>query len=369
MPKLFLACCLCLIHLLAVSQKKNANFELPVHPASSAILLDGIINETAWQEAQATTDFFMVLPMDTSYARLKTEVKMCYDSRNLYLLAVCHTTGIDMVQSLRRDFEFGKNDNFLVFIDPFEDQTNGFAFGTNAAGAQWDGLMYEGGKVDLSWDNKWSSAVKRYNDRWILEMAIPFKTLRFKKGISHWGINFSRNDLKRSEKSSWAPVPRQFPTASLAYTGSLVWDHAPEVPAGNISLFPYVLGGIVKNHESPQKETSRRFDLGGDAKIAITSSLNLDLTFNPDFSQDWPRSANRIRSKAQRETGPKLAHRCYGYADQSCKRNRPASAELCCYSPPAKSIFPFKCWFPDGEQAVAQLQCRQRFFDAAVLAV
>lgn len=285
MRKVFLSISLCLVNLLVFAQKKNALFELPIHPASSPILVDGINNEAAWQDAQAARDFFMVLPMDTSHAQVKTEVKMSYDERNLYLLAICYTSGIDMVQSLRRDFEFVKNDNFLVFIDPFEDQTNGFAFGTNAAGAQWDGLMYEGGKVDLSWDNKWFSAVKRYNDRWVLEMAIPFKTLRFKKGISHWGINFSRNDLKTTEKSSWAPVPRQFPTASLAYSGSLVWDHAPQVPGGNVSLIPYVLSGLVKDHELPNQETKKRFDVGGDAKIAITSSLNLDLTFNPDFSQ------------------------------------------------------------------------------------
>ena len=112
-------------------------------------------------------------------------------------------------------------------MDTFNDLTNGFSFGTNAAGAQWDGTMYEGGTVDLNWDNKWISKVKNYDDRWILEMAIPFSSIRYKNGISKWGINFSRNDLRTSEKSSWAPMPRQFPTASLAYTGNLIWDEPP----------------------------------------------------------------------------------------------------------------------------------------------
>ncbi|MEJ7766733.1 MAG: DUF5916 domain-containing protein [Chitinophagaceae bacterium] len=285
MSRSFLFSCFCLLQLIAAGQKKNALFQLPIHFARTPVVLDGIADESAWNEAQAAKNFFMVLPMDTSAARLVTEVKMCYDAQHVYLLAVCYTQGTDMVQSLRRDFEFGKNDNFLVFIDPFEDQTNGFAFGTNAAGAQWDGLMYEGGKVDLSWDNKWSSSVKRFSDRWVLEMAIPFKTLRFKKGINHWGINFSRNDLKTTEKSSWAPVPRQFPTASLAYTGSLVWDQAPQVPHANISLIPYVLGAVTKDYETPNSENKKRMDVGGDVKIGVTSSLNLDLTVNPDFSQ------------------------------------------------------------------------------------
>lgn len=277
-------CFLCFISVRA--QKKNAAFVLPIHRTTTTIHIDGKADEEVWKEAEVARDFYMVLPMDTSRAAVKTEVMMTYDSSNLYLLAVCHHAlpGPYMVESLRRDFSFGANDNFLVFIDPFEDQTNGFAFGTNAAGAQWDGLMYEGGKVDLNWDNKWTSAVKNYDDRWVLEMAVPFKTLRFKKGITKWGINFSRNDLKTTEKSSWAPVPRQFPTASLAYTGSIVWDEPPPVQGSNVSLIPYVLAGTSRGYV-PNAPKEYRHEVGVDAKLAITSSLNLDLTVNPDFSQ------------------------------------------------------------------------------------
>ncbi len=171
-----------------------------------------------------------------------------------------------------------------MFIDPFDDQTNGFAFGTYSAGAQWDGMMYRGGSVDLNWDNKWVSAVKNYDNRWILELAVPFKSIRYKKGITRWGINFSRLDLKTTEKSSWAPVPRQFPTASLAYSGILVWDQPPPSVGSNISLIPYTLGGLTKNYENRNPSDYRK-DIGMDAKIALTSSLNLDLTVNPDFSQ------------------------------------------------------------------------------------
>ena len=268
------------------AQKKNAGFELHIHRAESPIKIDGFINESAWQHAEKADNFYMVLPMDTSHANLRTEVRMTYDDKYLYLVAECLDAGAgpDMVESLRRDFSFLKNDNFIFFIDPFEDQTSGFSFGANAAGGQWDGLMYEGGKVDLSWDNKWSSVVRRYSDRWVLEIAIPFKTLRYRNGLTHWGINFSRNDLKTTEKSSWAPVPRQFPTASLAYTGVLVWDAPPPSPGPNISVIPYVLGGVQKDYTNGKGNVYKK-EIGGDAKIAVTSALNLDLTVNPDFSQ------------------------------------------------------------------------------------
>ena len=248
-------------------------------------MVDGLEDDAAWKNVDVATNFYMVLPMDTSSAKLRTDVRMTYDDNNIYIVASCFNglPGAHMVESLRRDWDFSKNDNFIFFMDPFDDQTNGFSFGANAAGGQWDGIMYEGGTIDLSWDNKWISEVKQYPDRYVFEAAIPFKSIRYKKGITQWGINFSRNDLKSTEKSSWAPVPRQFPTASLAYTGFLEWDQPPPTPGANISVIPYVLGAASNNPVNGS--TDYRRSIGGDAKVALTSSLNLDLTVNPDFSQ------------------------------------------------------------------------------------
>ncbi len=270
----------------AFAQKKNADYRLNIHKALTAINIDGVMDDVAWQDAEVAGNFHMVLPMDTSQARARTEVRMAYDDNFLYLIAVNYHTGDGsyIVESMRRDFSFGKNDNFLLFMDPFDDQTNGFSFGANAAGAQWDGLMSNGSSVALSWDNKWNSVVKNYPDKWVFEAAIPFKTLRYKSGITEWGINFSRLDLKLGEKSAWAPVPRQFPTASLAYTGTLVWDQPPPKAGTNVSIIPYTLGGFTTNYEQDLPAVYRG-DVGVDAKIAITSALNLDLTVNPDFSQ------------------------------------------------------------------------------------
>jgi hypothetical protein len=268
------------------SQKKNAAYTVHIHHTSGPITIDGVLDESSWQQAEVCGNFAMILPMDTSLARVKTEVRLMYDANFLYLSAVCFDgmPGPYMVESLRRDFSFLKNDNFIFFLDTYGDQTNGFTFGTNAVGAQWDGTMYDGGKVDLSWDNIWYSKVKRYSDHWTMEIAIPFRTLRYKKGISNWGINLSRNDLKTTEKSSWAPVPRQFPSASLAYTGTLLWDSIPPAPGPNVSLIPYVLTRAIKDYDQ-KLPTQYKTMVGGDAKLSITSSLNLDLTVNPDFSQ------------------------------------------------------------------------------------
>lgn len=272
---------------LLLAQKKNESYQLHIRRSHAPISIDGSIDEAAWKDAEVATDFWMVLPMDTSRARVRTDVRMTYDDHNIYLSAICYhgyVEGPYMVESLRRDWAFLKNDNFIFFMDTFDDQTNGFTFGTNAAGAQWDGLLYEGGKANLSWDNKWISEVRNHADRYVIEMAIPFKTIRYKKGIRRWGINFSRQDLKTTEKSSWTPIQRQFPTASLALTGVLVWDEAPPQPGPNISIIPYLLTGLNRDYDN-RIPTQSKLNAGLDAKVAVTSSLNLDLTVNPDFSQ------------------------------------------------------------------------------------
>ncbi len=279
---------LLLLHVgtILTAQKKNAGYRLHIRKTTEPIKIDGTGSEATWQTAERADNFFMVLPMDTSHAKVLTDVRMCYDQQNIYILAICYKkiAGVNMVESLRRDFNFVKNDNFIFFIDPFDDQTSGFTFGANADGAQWDGSLYEGGKADLSWDNKWESVVKNDPEKYVFEASIPFKTIRYKKGITEWGINFSRNDLKTTEKSAWAPVPRQFPTASLAYTGSLIWDEAPPEAGSNVSIIPYVLAGVSKDYDA-HTPTSFNKQIGADAKISVTSSLNLDLTVHPDFSQ------------------------------------------------------------------------------------
>jgi hypothetical protein len=195
-----------------------------------------------------------------------------------------------MIESLKRDWNFGKNDNFIMFMDTYGDLTNGFAFGASAVGAQWDGTMFDGGSVDLNWDNKWTSAIYNDSSKYVWEAAIPFKSIRYKSGVQEWGVNFSRNDLKTTEKSSWAPVPRQFPTAALSYTGSLVWDAPLPAQKNNFSLIPYFKSSVSKEFATNDGTKINQASVndnayGLDAKISLSSSLNLDLTVNPDFSQ------------------------------------------------------------------------------------
>lgn len=260
-------------------------FQIRAQRTVDAIKIDGILDEQSWSRADVAKDFFLVLPIDSGQAISQTEVMITYDDTEFYMAIVCHDTvaGKRPAESLRRDFSFGKNDNFLSFIDTYSDQTNGFSFGISAAGAQWDGLQANGGSVSLDWDCKWRSAVHNGAEKWIAEFAIPFRSIRYKDGVKEWGINFSRLDLKTAEKSSWAPVPRQFPTANLAFTGTLVWDEPPPKLGARFSLIPY--GAVRSSRNAEVSESMSNVDFGLDAKATVSTSLNLDVTVNPDFSQ------------------------------------------------------------------------------------
>lgn len=255
---------------------------------SEKITIDGELNEAIWQTAEKSGSFWQNFPNDTSLALARTEVMVAYDDDNLYVAAICYDSVPHkyVIQSLRRDFSYPVSDAFVATIDPFSDQQNGFSFGMNPYGVQREGLISNGGSMGVTtiWDNKWFGETKRYSDKWTVEMQIPFKSMRYKSGLTEWRINFSRNDLDFNENSCWVKTPRQFNIATLAFTGTLIFENAPKKHSSNISLIPYA---IARFSEDYQVKGSQKLEgnAGTDAKMVLGSSMNLDMTINPDFSQ------------------------------------------------------------------------------------
>jgi len=273
----------------SLAQNKAVNrdkYRINIVETDKPVTVDGILDEEPWLTAERTQKFQRVTPTDTGFAKAQTEVMLTYDKTNFYVGIICHdpTPGKRPVESLRRDYTFMKNDNFMLFLNTYNDQTNGFAFGISPAGAQTEGLQYDGTRVDYSWDIKWKSAVKSYDDRWVAEFSIPFRSIRYFGGDTEWGINFGRQDLKNNEKSAWAPMPRQFPHCSLPFVGTLVWDKPREEAGLRFSAIPYVTGKVTRDNEAGEN-TKWKWNGGFDAKAILSTSLNLDLTINPDYSQ------------------------------------------------------------------------------------
>lgn len=285
--RLSLLLLLFLFYLTSSAQDTRDLYHLEIVKSTSAITLDGEPSEAGWKSAQVISEFMNQWPSDSGKAEAKTEVRVTYDDEFLYVSAILYDDGKRIIQSLRRDNNSHWNsDGFTVALDPINERSNGFMFGVNAGGAQMEGVLTVnswGTDGDRNWDNKWFSKVVQHEDRWQVEMAIPFKTLRYNTENVRWGINFARNDMQRNVYSTWTRIPVNFRVIELGYNGLLVWDKKPPVTKGKIAVIPYLAGGVSRNHEDDESLESD-IDVGMDAKVAVTSSLNLDLTINPDFS-------------------------------------------------------------------------------------
>ena len=256
------------------------------------ITLDGILDEPIWIDSKGWNgNFRQYFPSDTSKSHVSTRVKVAFDESNLYIAAVMENNGPRnyVSTSLRRDFRGEQNDAIVFVLDTFNDKTNAFQFGVNPYGVQREGLVSNGGTrsedLSLAWDNKWFSESKIFENHWQVEVIIPLSTIRFNEGTQNWNVNFYRIDSHYGERSTWSPIPRNIPIISTAFLRKLIFEE-PLMKKGssNISVIPYVAGRTSRNFLEGSQENLTPA-IGGDAKIGIGPALNLDLTFNPDFSQ------------------------------------------------------------------------------------
>jgi hypothetical protein len=278
------------------SVKDELDLSYNAKKAVGPIVIDGMLNEQTWQKAQIASHFIQNFPNDTLLASAQTEIMVSYDDKYFYVAAKAYNKVKNqpyVAPSLKRDYRGEAYDAVVISIDPFMDRTNSFSFGINPFGVQREGLVVNGGAqsedLSLSWDNKWLSESKIYDDYWIMEMAIPLNTIRFKNGSKQWLINFYRVDSYTGQRSGWGRIPSQYAMISLAFSKMLVFETPIEKKGPNISFIPFTSGGIVNSPITKNGVTTfnhkSKLSFGGDAKIGIGTSFNVDLTVNPDFSQ------------------------------------------------------------------------------------
>lgn len=255
------------------------------------ITLDGILDEAIWKDAEGWNGNFMqYFPSDTSLSKVPTRVKIAFDDTNLYIAAIMENTGPRkyVTTSLRRDYRGEQNDGISFVFDTFNDGTNAFQFGVNPYGVQREALLANGGSraedLNLAWDNKWYAEAKMMENHWQVEVIIPLSTIRFNEGAQNWNVNFYRVDSHTGERSTWAPIPRNIPIITTAFLRKMIFEEPLQKKGANVSLIPYVAGRTSRNFLENSSEPLRPA-IGGDAKIGIGPAMNLDLTFNPDFSQ------------------------------------------------------------------------------------
>ncbi|MEO0504603.1 MAG: DUF5916 domain-containing protein [Bacteroidota bacterium] len=300
---------LSLLCILPVQAQDDENFPPPdslqqiqAVRASSKITVDGKLDETDWQQGRVISEFFRREPRQGGPIRYETQVRLLYDDKNVYIGAICKDSvglkGI-RVQDLRRDFSWGLNDLFGIALDPQNLKQYAQGFQTTPYGNQRDFQNFNGNSFDTGWNTLWRVRTKRSDEGYMVEMAIPFKSLRYnlpEEGntitLGFTLVRYARRDI---EVSSFPSIPQSFTPYRMTYAAQLTGIEAPP-PSTNIRVEPYALYQYDENKTGEQLiEKLNEPKVGVDAKWAINPKTVLDLTVNTDFAQaDVDRAVNNL---------------------------------------------------------------------------
>ncbi len=279
----------------------------PLRPTAKATVLssdkpvlDGEVrSDPVWSQIEAITGFSQTRPNIGQPATERTEVRIAYDRETFYVAVICYDTEPEklVVTDARRDGSLDNTDGFLMILDTYHDRQNGFVFGTNTLGVEYDAQVdnegqgnfnsnrQQGGIIggfNLNWDASWEVRTQVGDYGWSAEFAIPLRTIRYRSGENQtWGLNFRRNIRKSNEIAYWSPIPVNFNLNRLSLAGTLTGLNLQS--PGNLKFVPYALVQAAKQRDD--SKTDYGTELGADLKYSITPSLTLDLTYNTDFAQ------------------------------------------------------------------------------------
>ncbi|RNC87276.1 MAG: protein with DOMON-like ligand-binding domain protein [Winogradskyella sp.] len=251
---------------------------LNIKRTSNAPKIDGVLDDAVWTEAETATDFTQFRPEMGVEAlpHQKTLVKMAYDDDAIYVSAYLYDKPEDIQRQLTSRDNFGQSDFFLLVLNPNNDAQNDTEFFVFSSGTQADAVANPSNGEDFGWSAVWDSAVKIVDDGWIVEMKIPYRTLRFSKDVETWGLQFHRRFQVNNTQYTWNPLDRTKGNIGL-YHGELKGIKDIEPPT-RLIFYPFT-STVFNNEAKPI------YKLGVDLKYGVTENFTLDATLIPDFSQ------------------------------------------------------------------------------------
>ena len=261
---------------------------------TSPLKVDGRLDDEVYSREQSFGDFLQVAPNYGAPISERTEIWVMYDDDNIYVACRCWDSEPEdkwIANELRRDTnQLRENDQIGVSFDTFYDRRSGFVFYTNPLGARADYSVVDEGGPNKDWNPVWESKTGRFDGGWTVEMAIPFKSLRYQSGPDRvWGIQMRRAVRRNNEWAYLTRVPQNLagPQAfnRISAGGTLVGLDLP--PAGkNLELKPYAISKVTTDRlRTPRLSNGVTATAGGDVKYGLTAGLTADFTVNTDFAQ------------------------------------------------------------------------------------
>lgn len=246
----------------------------------TAPVIDGILDEAVWAQATPITDFHQIRPGDQTPTSEATEVRIVYTKDAIYIAARMDDSNPELIASptLRHGQGLGPDDRLIVILDPFNTRRTGYRFETNLNGVRHDALYTTVSDFDANWSTIWDVKTSTYENGWIAEIEIPFKSLPMDPSTEEWGFNFGRGIRRRNEEMAWVSFNRSF-NPSIAGTLSGMRDMDQGV---GLDIIPSLAVVQSKNHMAGTTDDQMNPSL--DAFYRLTPSLNAALTINTDFS-------------------------------------------------------------------------------------
>jgi hypothetical protein len=260
--------------------------------AAAAPVLDGRTDDPAWSDAQIIDQFLEYEPNEGTETRFRTEARVTYDDRNLYVLARMYDPAPDSIISLlsRRDVRT-PSEQLKVIIDSYHDKKTAFQFIVNPAGVKRDYYISNDTDEDPSWDAVWDVATRVDSVGWVAEFRIPFSQIRFASGKEQmFGLIIGRDIARTGQRLSW-PLIRRSVAGYVSQAGTLSGINSLPTPR-RLEIAPYAVAkSSTRDFGAPRSGGLGRYDhpntvtLGADLKYGLSSNLTLDATINPDFGQ------------------------------------------------------------------------------------
>jgi hypothetical protein len=269
--------------------------------------VDGRVNDEAWLGIEPFTGFTQQDPIEGAPASERTEVRVVFDRSHVYVGIICFDSepAKIIVNQSRRDADLTETDAVIVVFDTFNDSQNGFVFGTNPLGIEYDGQVSGEGQTsgisnnqsgtggsqrgtisafNANWDGDWRVKASVTERGWEAEMAIPLKTLRYATGDNKtWGFNVKRNIRRKNEQVYLAPIQRGFDIYRVSAAAKLTGLELPQ--RRDLKFTPYALASANKDYTVTSDQLDRNGDVGLDVKWGVRPNLTADFTINTDFAQ------------------------------------------------------------------------------------
>lgn len=257
------------------AQKSVRAIRVPTPP-----VIDGKLDDAVWQLAQPITDFHQIRPGNQTAPSELTEVYVLYDDDALYIGARMADSEPELISApvIRHGQGMGSDDRLVIILDPFNTRRTGYRFETNLNAARHDALYTSVNSFQIEWNTIWATATSSYENGWIAEVEIPFKSLPFDPNIDTWGFNFGRGIRRRGEEMAWVSYNRTYnPSISGLMTGLEGMDQGL-----GLDLVPSF--AMNRDKQFDLGTTDSNMDPSLDAFYRLTPSLNAALTINTDFS-------------------------------------------------------------------------------------